>query len=179
LSLSSIVKGCKLCRSISPATQITAYLGIWERSPRSTVPPLFSLWNLLSAKAITSKLAPCKSSMLIIGGLLLCVVPQPLCKGFGRRLQDHHLVEHALTSVACSPENRVSLCGVDGFLVTTTLQRRRTSLKKEETMTIHPCVSMAVISCLYLYLYYCAPCFVYLVIQVCSTSCISSKPTLL
>jgi hypothetical protein len=104
--------------------------------------------------------------MLIVGGLILScrVVPQPLCKGFNRCLQDHRLVKHELASVAFSLENRVILCGVGGLRVTTPLQRRRASLKKEETMGIHPRVSIAVTSCLYLYLYYCVPCFVYLVI---------------
>jgi hypothetical protein len=43
--------------------------------------------------------------------------------------------------VACSPENKVSLCGVGGLRVATPLQRRRTSPQKEGTTEIHPCVS--------------------------------------
>jgi hypothetical protein len=46
-----------------------------------------------------------------------------------------------LASVACSPENKVSLCGVGGLCVATPLQRRRTSPQKEGTTGIHPCVS--------------------------------------
>jgi hypothetical protein len=41
------------------------------------------------------------------GGLL-----SPCCKGFGRRLQGHCLVERELAFVACSVENRVSLCAI-------------------------------------------------------------------
>jgi hypothetical protein len=52
-------------------------------------------------------------------------------------------VEHELAFVACSPEKRVSLCGVGGLCGTTPLQRRRTSHNKEETMGIHPCVFMS------------------------------------
>ena len=49
-------------------------------------------------------------------------------------------MERELTFVACSPENRVSLCGVSGLCGTTPLQRRRTSRNKEGIMGIHPCV---------------------------------------
>ena len=35
------------------------------------------------------------------------VVPQALCKGSGRHLEGHRLVERELTFVVCSPENRV------------------------------------------------------------------------
>jgi hypothetical protein len=67
--------------------------------------------------------------MVLIGSLQLScgVLPQPHCKGFGRRLQDHRLVERELSSVACLMENKVSLCGVGGLRVATSLQRRRTS----------------------------------------------------
>jgi hypothetical protein len=64
---------------------------------------------------------------------ILCV--KVLC-----RLQGHRLVERELAFVACSPENRVSLCGVGGLSGTTPLQRRRTSRNKEGTTGIHPCV---------------------------------------
>jgi hypothetical protein len=60
-----------------------------------------------------------------------------------------------LASVACSPENKVSLCGVGGLRVATPLQRRRTSPQKEGTTGIHPCVSglrFTVTSYPYLYL---------------------------
>jgi hypothetical protein len=46
-----------------------------------------------------------------------------------------------LASVACSPENKVNLCGVGGLRVATPLQRRRTFPQKEGTTGIHPCVS--------------------------------------
>jgi hypothetical protein len=52
-------------------------------------------------------------------------------------------VEHELAYVACSSENRVSLCGVGGLSGTTPLQRIRTSHNKEGTMGIHPCVFMS------------------------------------
>jgi hypothetical protein len=76
---------------------------------------------LLCAKEVTSKLSPCKSFMAIVGSLQLnCgVVVQPPCKGFGRRLQYHRLVNHELAFVACSPENRVSHCVVGGLYVGT------------------------------------------------------------
>jgi hypothetical protein len=60
-----------------------------------------------------------------------------------------------LASVACSPENKVSLHGVGRLRVTTPLQHRRTSPQKEGTMGIHPRVSglhLSVISFSYLYL---------------------------
>jgi hypothetical protein len=57
-------------------------------------------------------------------------------------------VEREIAFVACSPENRVSLCGVGGLCGTTPLQRRRTSRNKVGTMGIHPCVSIAVTSIL-------------------------------
>jgi hypothetical protein len=66
-----------------------------------------------------------------------------LCVKVSFRLQGHRLVECELTFVACSPENRVSLCGVGGLCGTTPLQRRRTSRNKEETMGIHPYVSVS------------------------------------
>jgi hypothetical protein len=60
-----------------------------------------------------------------------------------------------LASVACSPENKVSLCGIGGLCVATPLQHRRTSPQKEGTTGIHPHVSglhSLVLSYLYLYL---------------------------
>jgi hypothetical protein len=45
-----------------------------------------------------------------------------------------------LAFMACSPENKVSLCGIGGLRVTTPLQRRRTFPQKEGTTGIHPCV---------------------------------------
>ena len=63
-----------------------------------------------------------------------------LCVKVSCRLQGHRLVESELAFVACSPENRVSLCGVGGLCGTTPLQRRRTSRNKEGTTGIHPCV---------------------------------------
>jgi hypothetical protein len=70
--------------------------------------------------------------MVLVGSLQLSsgVVRQPTYKGFGRRLQDHRLVERELASMACSQENNVSLCGICGLRVTTPLQRRHTSHKK-------------------------------------------------
>jgi hypothetical protein len=49
-------------------------------------------------------------------------------------------VERELAFVACSSENRVSLCGVGGLCGTTPLQRRRTFRNKEGTTGIHPYV---------------------------------------
>jgi hypothetical protein len=45
-----------------------------------------------------------------------------------------------LASVACSLENKASLCGVSGLCVATPLQRRCTSPQKEGTTGIHTCV---------------------------------------
>jgi hypothetical protein len=67
---------------------------------------------------------------------ILCV--KVLC-----RHQGHRLVERELAFVACSPENRVSLCGVGVLCGTTPLQPIRTSRHKEGTMGIHPCVFMS------------------------------------
>jgi hypothetical protein len=64
---------------------------------------------------------------------ILCV--KVLC-----RLQGHRLVERELAFVACSPKNRVSICGIDGVCGTTPLQHRRTFRNKEGTTGIHPCV---------------------------------------
>jgi hypothetical protein len=55
-------------------------------------------------------------------------------------LQGHRLVERELAFVACSLENRVSLCGVGILCGTTPLQHRCTSYNKEGTTGIHPCV---------------------------------------
>jgi hypothetical protein len=63
-----------------------------------------------------------------------------LCVKVSCRHQGHHLVERELTFVACSPENRVSLCGVDVLCDTISLQRRYTSRNKKGTTGIHPCV---------------------------------------
>jgi hypothetical protein len=49
-------------------------------------------------------------------------------------------VERELAFVACSPENRVSLCGIGFLRGITPLQRRRTFHNREGTMEIHPCV---------------------------------------
>jgi hypothetical protein len=111
----------KLHRSLSLANQISQYIEVWERSPRSTIlpkefviSPLYPPWILPSAKEVTSKFPSCKSFVVLVGSLQLScgMVPQPPFKGFGRRLQDHRLVESELASMACSPENKVSLCGV-------------------------------------------------------------------
>jgi hypothetical protein len=59
-----------------------------------------------------------------------------------------------LAFVACSPENKVNLCGVGRLCVATPLQRRRTSPQKEGTTGIHPCVSGLCFTALsYPYLY--------------------------
>jgi hypothetical protein len=63
-----------------------------------------------------------------------------LCVKVWCHLQVHRLVERELAFVACSPENRVSLCGVGVLHGITPIQHRRTSRNKEETMGIHPCV---------------------------------------
>jgi hypothetical protein len=63
-----------------------------------------------------------------------------LCVKVSCRLQGHRLVERELAFVACSLENRVSLCDVGGLCGTTPLQHRRTSRNKEGTTGIHPCV---------------------------------------
>jgi hypothetical protein len=68
-----------------------------------------------------------------------------LCVKVSCRLQGHRLVEHELAFVAWSPENRVSLCGVDGLCGTTPLQRRRTSYNKERTTGIHPRVFVSLL----------------------------------
>jgi hypothetical protein len=46
-------------------------------------------------------------------------------------------VECELAFVACSPENRASLCGVGGLRGATPFQCRRTSRNKEGTTGIH------------------------------------------
>jgi hypothetical protein len=53
------------------------------------------------------------------------------------------LSRNELASVACSLENKVSLCSVGRLRVITPLQRRRTSPQKERTTGIHPCVSVS------------------------------------
>jgi hypothetical protein len=114
LSLPSIVEELKLCRSLCLATQITPYLKNWKRSPiyippkEFWFPPLCPPWNLLCEKEVIPKLALSKSFVVIVGSLKLScgIVLQPLCKCFGRHLQDHHLVERELASMACSPEKQ-------------------------------------------------------------------------
>jgi hypothetical protein len=80
----------------------------------------------------------CKSLVGLLGASNWVVELAPiLCVKVSCRLQGHHLVERELAFVACSPENRVSLCGVGGLCGTTPLQRRRTSRNKEGTTEIH------------------------------------------
>jgi hypothetical protein len=81
----------------------------------------------------------------LVGGLLgasnrVVELAPILCVKFSCRLQGHRLVAREIAFVACSPENRVSLCGVGGLCGTTPLQRRRTFHNKEGTTGIHPCV---------------------------------------
>jgi hypothetical protein len=83
----------------------------------------------------------CKSLVGLLGASNWVVELAPiLYVKVSCRLQGHHLVERELAFVACSPENRVILCGVGGLFGTTPLQRRRTSRNKEGTTGIHPYV---------------------------------------
>jgi hypothetical protein len=49
--------------------------------------------------------------------------PNLVCKGFGRRLQGHRLVDRVPAFVVRTRENKVSLRGVGGHCVATPLQR--------------------------------------------------------
>ena len=99
----------------------------------------------------------CKASSSSFGSLRLScgVVPQALCKGSGCRLEGYGLVESEPSLCGeGSPENRVRpLWRWLTFVVTTPLQRRRTSPQKEGTTGItssSPCAPRSVTSILLL-----------------------------
>jgi hypothetical protein len=115
-----------------------------------------SSWNPRYCKWLIDSSLWCSSLRGFLGSLQLSCgcVPQALCKGFVVP-SIPPLSGNELASVACSPENKVSLSGIGGLCVTTPLQRRCTSPQKEGTIGIHPCVSglhSSIISFPYLYL---------------------------
>jgi hypothetical protein len=116
--------------------------------PRGSWNPRYCKWLIDSS--LWCFQPPCLSWIQLSCGC----VPQAPCKGFVvPAIPPLSGIE--LASVACSRENKVSLCGVGRLRVTTPLQHRRTSPQKEGTTGIHPCVSglhSSVISFPYLYL---------------------------
>jgi hypothetical protein len=98
---STWIQVLKLHRYFSLANQIPQDFGVWERIPRSTtlpkeivIPHYSSVDLAFMQKRSPQSFLHVRTSVLV-GSLQsgYGVVPQPPCKYFGRRLQDHHLVE--------------------------------------------------------------------------------------